>query len=129
MIEEGMSETTMVSVGIVIGTIIVFMLLLVAVLILGYWRRHIQMKRYYIPNNLVLGHEEIPLWDVESCDEDCKKTAIPVNIFHQHVAMMHADGGIGFTKEYEYISVNSKINSPGESSSAGLVSSSKCSEK
>ena len=36
--EEGVSETTMVTVGIVIGTVSVFAVLLMGVLVLGYWR-------------------------------------------------------------------------------------------
>ena len=32
-----------------------------------------------------------------------EKTAIPVHLFIQHVANLHADGDIGFSKEYENI--------------------------
>ena len=67
------------------------------------------------------GREEIPLWDVESCDEDCRKTAIPSSIFQQHVAMMHADSCIGFTKEYEYITASRKCATPGEETSLGEI--------
>lgn len=31
------------------------------------------------------------------------KDAIPVNLFSKHVADLHADGDIGFSKEYESI--------------------------
>lgn len=43
-----------------------------------------------------------------ACDWDQQKenginTAIPIHLFAKHVASLHADGDIGFSKEYETI--------------------------
>jgi receptor-type tyrosine-protein phosphatase gamma len=40
-------------------------------------------------------------WDTKS--EGGNKTVIPVHLFAKHVMELHADGDIGFSKEYEAI--------------------------
>jgi hypothetical protein len=41
-------------------------------------------------------------WDARS-ENGGVKTAIPIHLFPKHVSELHADGDIGFSKEYEAI--------------------------
>jgi receptor-type tyrosine-protein phosphatase gamma len=41
-------------------------------------------------------------WDARA-ENGGVKTAIPVHLFQKHVTELHADGDIGFSKEYEAI--------------------------
>ncbi|XP_046481648.1 tyrosine-protein phosphatase 99A isoform X1 [Neodiprion pinetum] len=43
------------------------------------------------------------LQDWENTEQDGERTAVAVQNFAQHVAALHADGDIGFSKEYELI--------------------------
>ncbi|XP_015601110.1 tyrosine-protein phosphatase 99A isoform X3 [Cephus cinctus] len=43
------------------------------------------------------------LQDWENSEQDGERTAVAVQHFAQHVAALHADGDIGFSKEYELI--------------------------
>ena len=44
-------------------------------------------------------------WNITPTENSEHKGAIPVNTFSQHVAELHADGDIGFSKEYDAIQV------------------------
>ena len=93
-------------------------------------------NHFYIPSSQSQ-RDDLPLWDLESLDNESGKTPIPANIFpqvcycrffivfnrddvkpfwqknpqmglrtslwFQHVDLLHADGGLGFQKEYDYI--------------------------
>ena len=59
-------------------------------------------NHFYIPSSQSQ-RDDVPLWDLESLDNETGKTPVPANIFPQHVELLHADGGIGFQKEYDYI--------------------------
>lgn len=43
------------------------------------------------------------LQEWENSEQDGERTAVAVQQFVQHVASLHADGDIGFSKEYELI--------------------------
>ena len=65
-------------------------------------RRRKMKNHFYIPSSQSQ-RDDVPLWDLESLDNDSGKTPVPANIFVQHVDLLHGDGGIGFQKEYDYI--------------------------
>ena len=41
-------------------------------------------------------------WDTRA-EPGAQKSSVPVHLFSRHVASLHADGDIGFSKEYEAI--------------------------
>lgn len=43
------------------------------------------------------------LQEWENSEQDGERTAVAIQKFVQHVASLHADGDIGFSKEYEFI--------------------------
>lgn len=43
------------------------------------------------------------LQEWENTEQDGERTAVAIQKFVQHVASLHADGDIGFSKEYEFI--------------------------
>lgn len=102
MREEELKDNAMVSLAIVVGATGVFLALLVAVMSLAFWRRRKMKNHFYIPSSQSQ-RDDVPLWDLESLDNDSGKTPVPANIFVQHVDLLHGDGGIGFQKEYDYI--------------------------
>jgi len=102
MREEELKDNAMVSLAIVVGATAVFLVLLVAVMSLAFWRRRKMKNHFYIPSSQSQ-RDDVPLWDLESLDNETGKTPVPANIFPQHVELLHADGGIGFQKEYDYI--------------------------
>jgi len=102
MREEELKDNAMVSLAIVVGATGVFLVLLVAVMSLAFWRRRKMKNHFYIPSSQSQ-RDDLPLWDLESLDNESGKTPIPANIFPQHVDLLHADGGLGFQKEYDYI--------------------------
>eukprot|EP00092_Neocalanus_flemingeri_P005720 GFUD01006160.1.p1 GENE.GFUD01006160.1~~GFUD01006160.1.p1 ORF type:complete len:1193 (+),score=156.97 GFUD01006160.1:67-3645(+) len=103
MREEELKDTTaMVSLAIVVGASAVFLILLVAVMSLAFWRRRKMRNHFYIPSS-ISQRDDMPLWDLESLDSDSHKMPIPTNVFVQHVDMLHADENMGFRKELDYI--------------------------
>jgi len=102
MREEELKDNAMVSLAIVVGATGVFLVLLVAVMSLAFWRRRKMKNHFYIPSSQSQ-RDDVPLWDLESLDTENGKTPVPANMFLQHVQLLHADGGHGFHKEYDYI--------------------------
>jgi len=103
MREEELKDTTaMVSLAIVVGASAVFLILLVAVMTLAFWRRRKMRNHFYIPSS-TSQRDDMPLWDLESLENDSHKSPIPRCGFVQHVDMLHADENLGFRKEFDYI--------------------------
>ncbi|XP_057323850.1 tyrosine-protein phosphatase 99A-like isoform X1 [Microplitis mediator] len=105
------------STGVIAGMICVCIAVMLAITALILWRRVFRkcfQTTYcfldYPPRN-VQTHQE---W--ENSKQDGERTAVPVSQYVQHVAALHADGDIGFSKEFElfpketelYIADNSK---------------------
>ncbi len=44
-----------------------------------------------------------PEWELESVGPDGKPTAVPAHLYIQRVAAMHADGDVGFSREFENV--------------------------
>ena len=59
-------------------------------------------NHFYIPSS-ISQRDDMPLWDLESLENDSHKSPIPRNVFVQHVDMLHADENLGFRKEFDYI--------------------------
>lgn len=124
MREEELKDTTaMVSLAIVVGASAVFLILLVAVMTLAFWRRRKMRNHFYIPSS-ISQRDDLPLWDLESLENDSHKSPIPRNVFVQHVDMLHADENLGFRKEFDYIlsTVNgAQINTEKRNEAMSLV--------
>ncbi|ODN00699.1 Tyrosine-protein phosphatase 99A [Orchesella cincta] len=92
-------EFTPTMVAVTVCASFALLLLLIAVVV---WRRCFQGAYYYLddPPRIppLLGGTG---WEGDSTDE--LKRAIPAHIFPKHVTELHADGDIGFSKEYELI--------------------------
>lgn len=58
---------------------------------------------YYLEDPLPLPPTSVTDWDTQAEPE----STIPLLQFSNHVAALHADGDIGFSKEYEAIQVSS----------------------
>ncbi|XP_034948533.1 tyrosine-protein phosphatase 99A isoform X2 [Chelonus insularis] len=86
---------------------------MLAITALILWRKCFQTTYCFLdyPPRNVSSHQE---W--ENSKQDGERTAVPVSQYVQHVASLHADGDIGFSKEFElfpketelYIADNSK---------------------
>ena len=121
MREEELKDTTaMVSLAIIVGASTVFLILLFAVMALAFWRleflnynflilcskknfrRRKMRNHFYIPSS-ISQRDDMPLWDLESLENDSHKSPIPRSVFTQHVDMLRADENLGFRKEFDYI--------------------------
>ena len=77
------------------------------------FRKYFNESYYYLDESPATPAPSIvPDWDIEQPmalntteggPEHKKKTAIPAHMFNAHVNLLHADGDIGFSKEYEAI--------------------------
>merc|ERR1719225_1272007 len=84
MREEELRDTTvMVSLAIVIGASVVFVVLLIAVMSLAFYRRRKMRNRFYIPSS-VSQRDDLPLWDLESLENETYKSTVPSQLFAQH---------------------------------------------
>ena len=59
-------------------------------------------NHFYIPSS-ISQRDDMPLWDLESLENDSNQSPIPRIVFVQHVDMLHADENLGFRKELDYI--------------------------
>ncbi len=64
-----------------------------------------------------------PEWELESVGPDGKPTAIPAHLYIQRVAAMHADGDVGFAKEFESVHNMANGSDSGSDESGSLTSS------
>ena len=73
-------------------------------------------NRFYIPSS-VSQRDDMPLWDLESLEQDTMKSIIPAILFIQHCDMLAQDNNLGFKKEFDYI-LNS-TNGPHKAATTG----------
>ena len=59
-------------------------------------------NHFYIPSS-ISQRDDMPLWDLESLENDSNKSPIPQSVFVQHVDILHADENLGFKREFDYI--------------------------
>lgn len=89
--------------GVIAGMICAVIAFLLAVTTFLLWKKCFRASYYYLddpPCSVPIASLD---WNVApECGGD-HKGAIPVHLFSKHVAELHADGDIGFSKEYEAI--------------------------
>ena len=109
------------SAGMIAGGACVAFAIILAILAIGLWRKYFNESYYYLDESPSTPAPSIvPDWDIERPSSTTtigtsssgsssgqqtppRKTAIPAHLFPRHVASLHADGDIGFSKEYEAI--------------------------
>lgn len=73
--------------------------------LLSILRRCFRASYYYLDDPTSLSVPTACDWDQQK--ENGVNTAIPINMFAKHVASLHADSDIGFSKEYDTIQSSS----------------------
>eukprot|EP00095_Tigriopus_kingsejongensis_P008769 maker-scaffold151_size306168-snap-gene-2.8 protein:Tk08769 transcript:maker-scaffold151_size306168-snap-gene-2.8-mRNA-1 annotation:"unnamed protein product" len=95
------------SAGMIAGVACVAFSLILGLFALGLWRKYFNESYYYLDESPATPAPSIvPDWDSDpmvASTSDGTSTAIPISIYIQRVASLHADGDIGFTKEFETI--------------------------
>ncbi|KAG1714236.1 Tyrosine-protein phosphatase 99A [Nymphon striatum] len=86
-----------ISAGIVAGIIFASFCFLLSILSFVLWRKYFQASYYYLDDPPFPGFAK--KISGETYDSECD--AVPVALFPKHVADLHADGDIGFSREYE----------------------------
>uniref|UniRef100_A0A1B0GM56 Fibronectin type-III domain-containing protein n=1 Tax=Phlebotomus papatasi TaxID=29031 RepID=A0A1B0GM56_PHLPP len=90
----------------VITIVIVFccFIFFLSVLALVLWRKCFHAAYYYLDDPPCQGQTALLIdWEAPVEVGGEVRTVVPVNEFSKHVAELHADGDIGFSKEYESI--------------------------
>ena len=59
-------------------------------------------NRFYIPSS-VSQRDDMPLWDLESLEQETMKSIVPASLFIQHCDILAQDNNMGFKKEFDYI--------------------------
>ena len=59
-------------------------------------------NRFYIPGS-ISARDDMPLWDLESLENETYKSSVPSHLFAQHTAMLASDNNLGFRKEFDFI--------------------------
>ena len=93
------------SAGVIAGVACVAFSIVLALLALGMWRKYFNESYYYLDESPATPAPSIvPEWDLEStAGPDGQTTAIPAHLYIQRVSGLHADGDLGFSKEFESI--------------------------
>ncbi|XP_067128847.1 tyrosine-protein phosphatase 99A-like isoform X4 [Centruroides vittatus] len=90
---------TTVSAGMVAGVMCASFALLLAIISFILWRKYFQAAYYYLDDPP--GNRASP--QLSETFEDSEYASIPISQWSKHVADLHADGDIGFSREYEMI--------------------------
>ena len=76
--------------------------------------------RFYIPSS-GSQRDDLPLWDLESLENETYKSSVPSHLFAQHATMLASDANLGFRKEFDFIiSSTSGPKCPGNSLTEAL---------
>ena len=59
-------------------------------------------NRFYIPSS-GSQRDDLPLWDLESLENETYKSSVPSHLFAQHTHMLASDANLGFRKEFDFI--------------------------
>ncbi|GFX08094.1 tyrosine-protein phosphatase 99A [Trichonephila clavipes] len=90
-------EEVTIGVGIIAGIICVSLVLLVAILAFVLWRKYFQAAYYYLDDP----PRKRATSEMSKTFGDSDGSSIDVCAWPDHVCNLHADGDIGFSKEYE----------------------------
>ncbi|CAH1378086.1 unnamed protein product [Tenebrio molitor] len=102
--QEYMRHTTHeLSAGVLAGVICAGFAFLLAVSAFILWRKCFRVSYYYLDDPPCSVPTASLDWNAPPDGNSEHKGAIPVHLFPKHVAELHADGDIGFSKEYEAI--------------------------
>lgn len=88
--------------GMVVGLVTVFVALCLATAACVIWKKCFHASYYYLDDLPRAPPPTLIDWDAQT-EENGVKTSVPVDMFAKHVAELHADGDIGFSKEYDEI--------------------------
>lgn len=91
-----------VSAGMIAGAVCASFALLLALLALILWRKYFQATYYYL-DDLPPAKNNVPPMNMADIYEQSEHSSVPVVDWMKTVASLHADGDIGFSKEYEAI--------------------------
>ncbi|KZC04425.1 Tyrosine-protein phosphatase 99A, partial [Dufourea novaeangliae] len=86
--------------GVIAGMICACLAVMLMITSFVLWKKCFHTAYYFLdyPPRTVPTLQE---W--ENTEQDGERTAVPIQKFVQHVASLHADSDIGFSKEYEFI--------------------------
>ncbi|XP_076351055.1 putative receptor-type tyrosine-protein phosphatase mosPTP-1 isoform X2 [Tachypleus tridentatus] len=94
------------SAGLIAGVLCASVAFILAILSIILWRKYFQVAYYYLDDPP--GIRASP--QLSETFDDLEYPSIPVHQFSKHVADLHADGDIGFSKEYELIQQNTDMD-------------------
>ncbi|XP_035225957.1 tyrosine-protein phosphatase 99A-like isoform X2 [Stegodyphus dumicola] len=105
-------EESTISVGIISGIICVSFVLLLGILAFILWRKYFQAAYYYLddPPRKRTTSETSKTFGIND------STSVHVSVWPDHVCSLHADGDIGFSKEYEAIQQSTDLELSSECS-------------
>ena len=69
-------------------------------------RRRKMRNRFYIPRS-VSARDDMPLWDLESLENESLRSAVPGPVFVSHCDLLAQDNNLGYKKELDYIASSS----------------------
>ncbi|XP_037071041.1 tyrosine-protein phosphatase 99A-like [Pollicipes pollicipes] len=95
--------------GMVAGLACASFALLLAMLALIFWRKYFQAAYNYLDEPSKTCSTLSTDWENDSPDGSTAGP-IPVHLFPKHVSRLHADGDIGFSKEYEAIQTQTLLD-------------------
>ncbi|XP_049824073.1 tyrosine-protein phosphatase 99A isoform X2 [Aethina tumida] len=102
--EESLPQTTNdLKTGIIVGVICAGVAFVLAVMGFVFWRKCFHASYYYLDDPPCCVPTASLDWNAPPEPNSEHKGAIPVQLFGRHVQELHADGDIGFSKEYEAI--------------------------
>lgn len=91
------SSSRELSAGMIAGVVCAVSSLLLAISLFILWRKCFHAAYYYLDEAPRAPPPALLEWEGDG------RTAVPVHLFPKHVGELHADGDIGFSKEYEAI--------------------------
>lgn len=106
-IQQIASTTNELNAGMIAGVICASCIFLLASLAFVLWKKCFHAAYYYLDDPPCNVPTAVIDWNTTSEGSIEYKGAIPTHQFAAHVADLHADGDIGFSKEYEAIQTES----------------------
>lgn len=88
--------------GMVVGLVTIVVALCLATAACVIWKKCFHASYYYLDDPPRAPPPTLIDWDAQT-EESGVKSSVPVDMFAKHVAELHADGDIGFSKEYDEI--------------------------